>query len=53
MNSEPDMLTKKLQMLTYFCVTPQQKNSWLKEWNESTMLRGKEILEVRILGQTI
>jgi hypothetical protein len=39
MKSKPKMFMKKLQVLAYCFVTPQQKLSWLKWWNESNVLR--------------
>jgi hypothetical protein len=39
MNSELEMFTKKLQMLAFSCVTPRQKLSWFKKWNELNVLR--------------
>jgi hypothetical protein len=33
------MFIKKLQMLAYSCVIPQQQLSWLKTWNELNVLR--------------
>ncbi len=52
MNLEPKMFMKKLQMLTYSCVTPQQKLSWLKTWNESNVLKeAKKFLEQGFLDQ--
>ncbi len=33
-NPEPKMLTEKIQMLMYSIMSKEQKNSWLKKWNE-------------------
>ncbi len=38
MNSEPEMLTEKFQMLTYSCVLAKQKFLWFKVWNEFVVL---------------
>jgi hypothetical protein len=39
MNLELEMLTKKLQMLAYSCVTLEHKLPWFKKWNELSVLR--------------
>jgi hypothetical protein len=33
------MFTKKLQILVYSCVSLDQKLTWLKQWNESNVLK--------------
>jgi len=42
MNSEPRMLTKKLDMLAFALVTNEQKVSWLKFWNQFDVLKKQQ-----------
>jgi hypothetical protein len=47
MNSKLEMLTEKLQMLMYSCVSIEYKLSWLKMWNKSIVFKeAKKIPQV-------
>jgi hypothetical protein len=52
MNPDAKMMIEKLQLLVYSQVSNEQKVSWLKEWNQSPILKEvQKFPKVRLLNE--